>query len=414
MDLERGMAREITVTEDIRLYIRDGTKNYSARIRLPDGKWKRISTGTSDENKAREQALHHYAEMKFRVSNNLVPDSRTVRHVCEQAKMEMQEALDAGSGKVIWRSYMFTIDKWIIPFFGNRPIDGLTYKDMKEWQDWKQAQWGRRMGYSTLRNHNSAMSQVFKCALLHGWMKDFQVPQQYNGGKAPEARNAFLDDDYTAIMQALSDAAGTGRKARSRVKREILECYVGVLCTSGLRPGIEMNTLRWCDYDPEWEAPDGSKHPELRVQAGKRGGRGVIVRAACRKWLTRMREISPPSKDTDLIFRYPDGEPIGDMNRTFQVVLKNAGLLIDHKGRKRTLYCCRHFYGTNILVFQPDIDPIFLAGAMGTSVAMLERYYADADPKRKASAFSGITRKPASLPGINIDSVVRKRKNIDF
>ena len=67
MDLERGMAREITVTEDIRLYIRDGTKNYSARIRLPDGKWKRISTGTSDENKAREQALHHYAEMKFRV-----------------------------------------------------------------------------------------------------------------------------------------------------------------------------------------------------------------------------------------------------------------------------------------------------------------------------------------------------------
>jgi len=127
-----------------------------------------------------------------------------------------------------------------------------------------------------------------------------------------------------------------------------------------------------------------------------------------------MREIAPPSKDTDLIFRYPDGEAVGDMNRTFQVVLKNAGLLIDHKGRKRTLYCCRHFYGTNILVFQPDIDPIFLAGAMGTSVAMLERYYADADPKRKASAFSGITRKPASLPGINIDSVVRKRKNIDF
>jgi hypothetical protein len=44
---------------------------------------------------------------------------------------------------------------------------------------------------------------------------------------------------------------------------------------------------------------------------------------------------------------------------------------------------------------------------------MLERYDADADPKRKVSAFSGITHKPASLTGINIDSVVRKRKNID-
>lgn len=283
--LECVMAKEIIITEDIRLYQREGTKNFAARIRLPTGKWKRLTTGEVDEIRAREQALHHYAEMKFRVSNNLVPDSRSVRHVCEQARAEMQEALKAGSGKKIWRAYIFTIDKWIIPFFGNRPIDNLTYKDMKEWQAWKQGQWGRKMGYSTLRNHNAAISQVFKCALIHGWMKDFQVPQQFNDGKPPEARNAFLDGDYTATLTALHEAAGTGRKAKTRIKRQILECYVGILCTSGLRPGIEMNTLRWCDYDPEWEAPDGSKHPELRVQAGKRGGRSVIVRAACRKWL---------------------------------------------------------------------------------------------------------------------------------
>jgi hypothetical protein len=27
--------------------------------------------------------------------------------------------------------------------------------------------------------------------------------------------------------------------------------------------------------------------------------------------------------EADLIFRYPDGEPVGDRGRTFQVVLKN-------------------------------------------------------------------------------------------
>lgn len=407
--------KEIIVTDDIRLYRRDGTKNFAARIRLPTGKWKRLTTGEVDEDKAREKALHQFAEMKFRVSNNLVPDSRSVRHVCEQARAEMQEALDASAGKRIWRAYIFTIDKWIIPFFGNRPIDNLTYKDMKAWQTWKQEQWGRKMGYSTLRNHNAAISYVFKCALIHGWMKEFQVPQQFNNGKPPEARNAFLDNDYTAILTALHEAAGTGKKARTRVKRQILECYVGILCTSGLRPGIEMNTLRWCDYDAEWEAPDGSTHPEIRVQAGKRGGRTMIARAACRKWFARMRDLSPPTKDDDLIFRYSDGEPIKDMGRTFQVVLKNADLLIDHKGKRRSLYCCRHFYGTNILVFQPEIDPIFLAGAMGTSVAMLERYYTDADPKRKASAFSGITYKPPKVLGTGNDGIAaRKKKSIDF
>ena len=176
--------------------------------------------------------------------------------------------------------------------------------------------------------------------------------------------------------------------------------YVGILCTSGLRPAIEMNTLRWCDYDAKWEAPDGAKHPEIRVQAGKRCGRSMIARGACRKWFARMRDLSPPSKD---------------MGCTFQIVLKNAGLLIDHKGKRRSLYCCRHFYGTNILVFQTDIAPIFLAGAMGTSVAMLERYYTDADPKRKASAFSGITYKPPKVLGTGNDGIAaRKKKSIDF
>ena len=55
-------------------------------------------------------------------------------------------------------------------------------------------------------------------------MKEFQVPQQFNNGKPPEARNAFLDDDYTAILSALHEAADTGRKAKTRIKRQILEC----------------------------------------------------------------------------------------------------------------------------------------------------------------------------------------------
>ena len=92
---------------------------------------------------------------------------------------------------------------------------------------------------------------------------------------------------------------------------------------------------------------------------------------------------------------------------------------------RRWISCCgcglsghrrRHFYGTN----HPGLPArhrlyIFLAGAMGTSVAMLERYYADAAPKRKASAFSGITYKPPEVPGTGNDGIAaRKKKSIDF
>ncbi len=191
------MSKDIFVSEDIHLHKRAGTTKYQARIRLKDGNWKRISTGTSDEADAREAARSTKSEMDFRLKNNVVPDSRTVRHVAEQAKRQMLDEIEAETG------------------------------------------------------------------------------------------------------------------------------------------------------------------------------------------------TSP----TDLIFRYPDGTPINDMGRTFQVVLKSAGLLMDHHGQQRTLYGCRHTYLTYMLVYEPEVDPLFLAENAGTSVAMLERHYADANPKRKAGVFSGVKQR---------------------
>ena len=50
------------------------------------------------------------------------------------------------------------------------------------------------------------------------------------------------------------------------------------------------------------------------------------------------------------------------------------GLLCDEDGQRRTLYSLRHTYATDRLL-HAELDPLTLAGNMGTSVAQIERHY---------------------------------------
>ena len=49
------------------LYVRERSKRYQARIKLANNKWKRISTGESDLEKASQIACEKYDEIKFKV-----------------------------------------------------------------------------------------------------------------------------------------------------------------------------------------------------------------------------------------------------------------------------------------------------------------------------------------------------------
>lgn len=407
--------KEITVEDGVKLYKRSNSPFFQARIRLPDGSWKRLSTKAADQRTAEAFAKRTQAQMAFRVENNLVPDTRLVRHVAEQCKKEMAEELSGKRGKVSYERYSEVIDLHIIPFFGSKPIDRLSHRDLMEWNKWKEERHGRKLGYSTFRNHNSALSRVFKTALQHGWMKEFQVPAMDNPGAPSESRDAFSDEEVEKILAGLAAYAGQGRKQLSRDKRRVLECYCNILLYSGLRPGKEMETLRWCDYDPHWQGDDDRVYPLVRVQYGKRGPRNVICRHAIRDWFWRIRdEITPPAVETDYIFRLPDGARIKDMNRSFQTVLDNLGLLYDKKGRQRTLYCWRHTYATLMLVEDKGLDPLELAYNMGSSVIMLERHYADLNPMRRPKKLAGVSESIEIMVKGGVIAPRKERRRFEF
>ncbi len=60
-------------------------------------------------------------------------------------------------------------------------------------------------------------------------------------------------------------------------------------------------------------------------------------------------------------------------NGMFERLVRDAGLLTNSVGERRTLYSLRHTYATAELLAGTDIHT--LAKQMGTSVLMLERHY---------------------------------------
>ena len=61
------------------------------------------------------------------------------------------------------------------------------------------------------------------------------------------------------------------------------------------------------------------------------------------------------------------------MKKSFESVLKFAGISAGRDGGTRTLYSLRHFYATQRL--SHETSPFLLAKQMGTSVEMLEKFY---------------------------------------
>ena len=76
----------------------------------------------------------------------------------------------------------------------------------------------------------------------------------------------------------------------------------------------------------------------------------------------------------DFLFAMPSGDKIITLADQFNAFLEGIGLTHNSAGEKYTLYSLRHFYAVRAIA--RDIDIYTIARNMGTSVQMIEQYYA--------------------------------------
>jgi integrase len=107
---------------------------------------------------------------------------------------------------------------------------------------------------------------------------------------------------------------------------------------------------------------------------GKTGKRIVVPHIEVAEIIEAMLARRGEPKPEDLLFAMPAGGQIITLADQFDALLADAGMTRNSAGEKFTLYSLRHFYAVRQIARGTDIYTI--ARNMGTSVAMIEQYYA--------------------------------------
>lgn len=393
------------------LTLRPRSSAWQARYRIGHH-WLRTTTKQSELEKAKAVASDIYLRARFRHEEGLPLVSKRFTQVAALAQHKMEEQLEAGEGKTVFKDYIIAINNYLVPFFGNYNITSIDYALVKEFTAWRKTKMGHEPKSSSISTHNSALNRIFDVAMERGYMNKSQVPELKNKGVKSERRPDFTLEEYRQLFHYMRSWVKDGRDGKSRWMRELLRDYVLILANTGMRHGTESYGLKWKHisiFEEKVRQTTDEKVAKRKSVTrqyllmnvdGKTGARELVARHNVVAYLKRLHKRTADIKHLSWanliakgvdkeVFRLPDGTNTQGLGQTFEILLKDAELLTDRRtDQSRTLYSLRHTYATLALV-QAGMSIHTLARQMGTSVAMIEKHYSHLTPRMRAYELSG-------------------------
>jgi integrase len=382
----------------ITLTQRKRSSAWQARYKI-GSKWIRATTKQKELDKAKVTATDLYLRAKYRSEDGLPVVSKRFKSVALVARGRLQAEIDADTGKKVYKDYVTTIDSYLIPFFGQHDITGIDYKLIKAFAEWRKQKMGREPKASTINTHNSTLNRIFEVGLEHNYLSKSQIPLLINKGLDSERRPDFTLDEYRQLFRFMRSWVKQGKEGKSRHMRELLRDYVLILANTGMRHGTESYGLKWKQISV-YTGKNGRRYLMLNVN-GKTGKRELVARHNVAGYLQRIHARSELLKHipfdqliaeghNKFVFTLPDGKATTSLGQTFEILLKDAGLLVDRRtDQNRTLYSLRHTYATMSLLYA-RMEIHTLAKQMGTSVLMIEKHYSHLTPRMLAEQFAGV------------------------
>lgn len=365
------------------LYKRSRSLQYQCRYKLSDGTWTRASTGKAALEHAIARACDIYDESRYRQRLGLAHRAHSVAQITAVCCAELRQQIDAKGKKTALNDYLSIIERYFVPYFGERLLESLTHADIREFELWRDRQLSRAPKTSTLNNFTSAWSRLTATAVERGYISErVPLPKLTSKGMKGTTRAAFSGDEMAALLAFMEQWCKQGVKAVEREIRPLLRDYVELLLFTGMRHGTEAMNIRWRDI--EWHTKDGVRYLRIYV-SGKTGSRWLIAKHAAVHALQRLharqRDVCEMSFETlfaarvpHLLFRYSDGHQPHSLVGTFRKLMRDSGLLKDTEGQSRTLYSIRHTYAT-LALLEGSADIHTLSKQLGNSATMIERHY---------------------------------------
>ena len=363
------------------LYMRSQSAQWQVRFKLANGKWHSTTTNTDDIEQAKLNAIVIIETVKIKTDAGLAITTKTFKQIALDEIANMTRALNNNTGRRCYRDYIFAINKYLIPFFGNIEIEKITVEMIGDFEGWRVATMGKIPVASTKRNHASAYIRVINLARERGCVAmNKAVPLLDSKGIRSQPRPAFSKEEIGELLSYTETWIKSSYTERTRLMRTLCVAYIEFLVNTGVRHGTEALRLRWKHL--QWHWIGNKKYLRIWV-SGKTGPRYLIAKHEVVKVFERLMRWHKldysnlngliEAKLDKAIFCLPDNTQISNMENIFRNLMVRSSMRKDSGGLNRTLYSLRHTYATFALASGIDIHT--LARQMGTSVGMIERHY---------------------------------------
>ena len=177
---------------EVVLYKRTRSRVWHCRYKLFTGEWVRVSTRKTNFEHATRVASDLDEEARHRQLLGLAPVQKSFADIACTTIDELKRDLAAGTGKKIYVENVSIIERYFIPFFGERHLHNIKHEHIAEFERWRNHKMGRQPKSSTLMNFASAFSRVCGTAVQRGWISErVPPPKMSRKGEKGSVRPAF-------------------------------------------------------------------------------------------------------------------------------------------------------------------------------------------------------------------------------
>lgn len=406
------------------LFQRDGT-NWSMRYTM-DSRQIRKSLGTSDETEARRLANEIWHEQNYRLKHGLSIVEHAFNEVAEEFIKRVEEEAERKERSAD-HAYFWPpkIRRFLIGYFGQKPIDKITSPDIERYLEWRKTYWTSGPGsdineirveresgrvfsrpaprkipsLSTIKGEMVIIRSLFQQAVRWGYCQQIVIPNPVIRKRIDNRRPGFTPEEYEKLFNTalarISELQPKTKDIKAKDGREWtikatpknikadrirLYCYIEIMAHSGMRP-TEAKNLTWANiigFSECKNKPIGEQDVRLQVRGKGKHGTSIplldVIPALSMLWDMFEKEVGREPEDDDPVFTDAEGKQILSFKRSFNELLKAAGLEYDYRGVRRTPYSLRHYYISTMLIKGASIYDVALNTR--TSLQMIEQHYA--------------------------------------
>lgn len=368
------------------LFKQDNSPNWQVRIKIGKNKSIQSSTGTSSAEDAMLIAIEKYVDYKNKLASGEFGNSAVFTSIANEVILDIER--DVKRNAKSSQYYISVIKRFTDLFFKKMLIVDVDKIVLDDYRRWRLNEYGQ-LSKSTINKHNIALGMIFKKAQDKNFAVKFRSELLVNDGERGTRRSEISYGNYIIISRYLEGRTLLSDDAKEIRKCEQLYNVIDFILFAGVRPGKELYSIRWKDIIVE--LVNGAPKLSVNISKAKTEKRSAVI---CFKFINSLHSIAlsnPDRKGDDYVFSMFDGKKVTDeyYGRFFSEVLKTLESKLKFNGNGAvTLYSFRHSY-ISWRAYK-KINLLSLAEQCGTSVDMIQKFYAHVSEEIQQINFGGI------------------------